>query len=183
MNLFDILGQMVGVLLRFVPRPVNVRHTHKAIKFKWGKVKIIEPGWRWWWPITTEVDLHVVVSQPLGLAPQTLMTSDGQSIVVGGVTLYHVIDLHAYAVENHDADEAMAEVAGSAIRDVVVSKTLAALQESDGRKDINRTLLALAKLELERYGVEVEYFKLTDLSTCRVQNLIGSAVALPILDE
>lgn len=183
MNLFDILGQMVGVLLRFIPRPVIVRATHKAIKFKWGKTHIINPGWRWWWPITTEVDLVVVVSQPLELAPQTLMTADGQSIVVSGVALYHVVDLHAFAVENHDADEAMGELAGSAIRDAVVSKTLAQLQESDGRKDINRVLLALAKNELARYGVEVEYFKLTDLSTCRVQNLVGSAVALPILEE
>lgn len=182
MGLFDILGQLLDVLLRFVPRPVNVRVTHKAVKFKWGKSTIINPGWRWWWPITTEVDLHVVVSQPLELPPQTLMTKDGKSVVVGGVALYHVADVRAYAVENFDADKAMGEVAGSAIRDAVVAKTLAELQESDGRKAINKTLMTLAKAELERYGVVIEYFKLTDLSTCVVQNIVGASIAVPLAD-
>lgn len=180
MGIFDILGQMLNVVLRFIPRPVIVRATHKAVKFKWGRSHIINPGWRWWWPITTEVDLVVVVSQPLKLAPQTLMTRDGKSVVVGGVALYRVKDLHAYAVANFDADEAMGEVAGSAIRDAVVSKTLEELQESDGRKAINKTLMTLAKAELERYGVVIEYFKLTDLSTCRVQNIVGASLAIPI---
>ncbi len=183
MGLFDILGQMVSVLLSFVPRPVIVRATHKAVKFKWGRSKIINPGWRWFWPLTTEIDLIVVVSQPLELPPQTLMTADGKSVVVGGVALYHIEDVHAYAVENFDADEAMGEVAGSAIRDAVVSKTLAELQESDGRKAINKTLMALAKVELERYGVVIEYFKLTDLSTCVVQNIVGASVAIPLAEE
>jgi len=128
------------------------------------------------------MDAIVVVSQPLALNPQTLMTKDGKSVVVGGVALYHIENLHAYAVENFDADEAMGEVAGSAIRDAVVSKTLAELQESDGRKAINKTLMTLARAELERYGVAIEYFKLTDLSTCRVQNIVGSSIAMPIPD-
>lgn len=181
MGLLELLGQVLDALLSFVPRPIIVRATHKAVKFKWGKAKVIEPGWRWWWPLTTEMDTHVVVSQPLDLPPQTLMTKDGKSVVVGGVALYRVKDLYAYAVENHDADEAMIEVAGSAIRDAVVSKDLKELQESDGRKAINKTLESLAHKELARYGVTVDYFKLTDLSVCRVFNHVGGSTA--VLDE
>jgi regulator of protease activity HflC (stomatin/prohibitin superfamily) len=183
MDIFSVLGQLLEVGMRFIPRPMIVRSTHKAVKFKWGRSKIINPGWRWWWPITTEMDTVVVVSQPLELAPQTLMTKDGQSVVVGGVALFRIEDVNAYSVENYDADESMGEVAGSAIRDAVVAKTLAELQESDGRRAINKTLMSLAKQELERYGVVVEYFKLTDLSTCRVQNIVGASVAIPIPDD
>ena len=178
----DQLGTIVDALLAFVPRPEVVRATHKAVKFKWGKARIVEPGWRWWWPLTTEMDTHVVVSQPLELPPQTVMTACGKPVTVGGVALYRVVDLRSYAVENYDADEAMAEVAGSAVRDVVVGKTLEELQEADGRKAANKTLLSTAQRELERYGVEVEYFKLTDLSTTKVISLIGQTQST-VVDE
>jgi len=183
MSFLDVLGQLVDAVLSFIPRPEVVRATHKAVKFKWGKAVIVEPGWRWWWPLTTEMETHVVVSQPLELPPQTLMTKDGQSVVVSGVALYHVDMLRAYAVDNYDSDESMAEVAGSAIRDVVVSKTLAELQEPDGRKAANKTLEAQARQELSRYGVEIEYFKLTDLSVCRVLNLVGGGVNATVVDD
>ena len=182
MSFLDVLGQLVDAFLSLVPRPTTVRATHKAVKFKWGRAVIVDSGWRWWWPLTTEMDEHPVVSQPLELPAQSVMTRDGQSVVVSGVALYHVTDLRSYAVDNYDSDEAMAEVAGSAIRDVVVSKTLQELQEPDGRKAANKTLVAQARQELSRYGVEIEYFKLTDLSVCRVINLVGGSTQAVIED-
>jgi regulator of protease activity HflC (stomatin/prohibitin superfamily) len=183
MGLFELLGQLLDAILSFIPRPMVVRATHKAVKFKRGKAKIIDAGWRWWWPLTTEIETHPVVSQPLDLPPQTLMTKDGQSVVVGGVALFRIVNLMAYAVENYDSDEAMIEVAGSAIRDAVVGKTLEQLQEADGRKAINKTLEAQGQRELSRFGVEVEYFKLTDLSICRVLNIVGGGQAVVVDDD
>lgn len=165
------IGELVRAMASVVPRLVLVRKTEQAVKFIRGSAKVVGPGLHVFWPVTTEVDVVPVVRQVMELAPQTLLTTDAVPVVVGGVVIYAITDLHAYLVENFDASESLSEAAQAGIRNAVVSLSLDDLQEA--RVKLDRKLTRAVGRAVKEFGVEVEAARLTTLAPANVLSLVG----------
>ena len=166
------IGELFSWFGSFVPRWLIVRSTEAGVKFRWGKhVHVLTPGIRWYWPAFTDVETETVVRQTLNLDAQTLMTADDKTVVASGVIVFKITDIIKFLVDNFDADEAIAEVAGSALRKFVISKTVEEIQK--GRADVDNSLTREAQKLLKDFGIEVEYARLVSFSTARVINLVG----------
>ena len=108
---FAWISDFVNLFISFFPHLIIVKKIESGVKFVRGKhVKILKPGLRWYWPLVTEQEVVVVVRQVTNLAPQTLMTKDGKTVIASAVVVYRVSNIEAFLVENHDADEAIGEV-------------------------------------------------------------------------
>ncbi|CAK9074188.1 Band 7 protein CG42540 [Durusdinium trenchii] len=168
MDLFGALGSLLEWMGSLLPRWALVRSTEGAVVFhRKGERVISGPKIVWWLPCVSDMELCEVNRQTVELAPQTLMTKDGKTVIAGGVVVFKVVDVRVFLVDNYDATDALAEVAAFALRDAIVGKTMEEIQETDGRKKIDGRLTSFAQEALGIFGIEVEYMRLTDFSTAR----------------
>lgn len=166
--IFEWFGQ-------FFPRWTLVRATEGAVKFlPGGKVKVYDAQIVWYWPVTTEVETIAVVRQVMDTQPQTLMTKDDVPVYVAGIVIYDITDLHAFAVENYDANHNIDDIAQTAIRKAIVNRTFAQIQEA--RADVDNVLTREAQKALTEFGVNVQACRLTDFSKTRVSNIVGNGL-------
>lgn len=174
MDFMTVLGEIVRYLGEWIPRPRIVRLTDGGIRFWFGRwASVVHPGWRLEWPAVMELEIVPVVRQVTQLAPQTLFTRDSKPVIAGAVIVWSIEDVRKYLVENYEAEDSVTEVAGYAVRDAIVGKTLEQIQETDGRSSIDRALLSAASKALAMFGVKVETMRLTDFAPARVLNLVG----------
>ena len=175
------IGELFAWFADLFPRWLIVRATESGVKFQCGKhVRVLKPGIRWYWPAFTDIETETVVRQTLNLDAQTLMTEDGKTVIASGVIVFHITDIIKFLVENFDADEAIAEVAGSALRKFVISKTVDEIQK--GRAAMDNALTKETQKLLTDFGVEVEYARLVSFSTARVINFVGATPTLTTED-
>ena len=158
----------------WIPRPRIVRITDAGVRFWFGKwARVVYPGWRLDWPAIMDMEVVPVVRQVVQLESQTLFTGDAKTVIAGAVIVFSIEDVHKFLVENFDAEDGIVEVAGHVLRDVIVGKTLDQIQETDGRRSIDKSLVVDASKALALFGVEVETMRLTDFAPARVVNLVG----------
>ena len=167
------IGELVAWLVAWLPHVVLVSKTERAVKFIRGKTCEIGPGLHMYWPITTEVEVHAVVRQVLGLGPQTLTTEDDVSIVVDGILVFSIADLHVFKTENFEAEDSLTDLAQAAIRKAIVSETFAKVQKA--RADVDNRLTREAQKLLRPFGVEVEYMRIVSFAKAFVLNVIGDS--------
>ncbi len=132
----------------------------------------------WWLPCVSDLEIITVVRQVVDLEPQTLMTKDGKPVVAGAVVVYTIEDVSRYLIENHDAERSVAEVAGAALRESIVVRPLAEIQENE-RKKVDNALTRTAGDHLAEFGILVERMRLTDFSTAQIMNYVGVAPFAP----
>ncbi len=165
------IGDLVRWLTSWLPHLVLVRRTERAVKFIRGHTREVGPGLHLWWPITTEVEVRPVVRQVMGLGSQTLTTKDSQPVIVDGLLVFTIGDLHTYLVENWEAEDSLGEVGQAGIRKAVVSEDFEDIQK--GMADVDNRLTREAQKLLERFGVTVELMRLTSFARAHVVNLVG----------
>lgn len=177
--MFEAIGNFVSSFSNLFPRLILVRKTEEGIKFKRGsQVILLGPGLHFYLPLVTEIEILPVVRQTLNLNSQTLMTKDGITVIASGVVVYCIDNIKAYLVENYDAEESIAEVASSAVRDVIVTRSLEEIQLNSRNKTDN-ALTKAASEALEIFGIKVEYLRLTDFAKAKVINIVGAQPMLP----
>lgn len=164
------IGELVYWFASWLPHLVLVRKTERAVKFVRGKTSEIGPGLHIFWPITTEVEVHPVVRQVLGLGAQTLTTQDGHAVVADGILVYSIVDLHAFLVENYDTEDSLGDVGQAGVRKAVVSRTFEKIQEA--RAEVDNLLTREAQKLLAPFGVEVEHLRLVSFAKATVVDLI-----------
>lgn len=165
--------EVIETLGAVIPRLVLVRATERAIFFKRGAHLERGPGLHVYWPVWTEVEIHPVVRQVLPVATQPLTTRDGETVAAGGVLVYNISSLTVFMVENHEAEDNLAEVAEAAVRDVVTGSDFARIQKH--RTQVNAEMCRAGGERLERYGVECEELYLTAFARTTCITLQGDA--------
>jgi len=174
----DWLNDIIQAALSFVPRPVVVRNTHAMLKWKWGKVVVKQPGWRWYWPLTTDYEEIVTAVQPLDLAAQTLMTKDSVEVTCGGVIVFQITDpIKACGEKNYDVNGMVDVIAQAAIVEVITQWPFDMLLPD--MAGIEKDLTKACKARLRRYGVNVHRAALNSFSTAATYNIMGVSLNTP----
>ncbi len=179
MSAFSWLGDIFNWFGKLFPRILLIRKTHGGVAFRLGKyVKGLNPGIYVYWPIITEVVTYPTARQTTHLPTQCLMTSDGHSIVVGGIVRYKISNIVAALGEAWDIDDIITDVSLGAISIVITQKSLQ--QAAQDIKGIGEALTEAVKDELYEFGVEVLGVRLANCSKCLViKNIGGDAAFLP----
>lgn len=171
---FAWLNQIVEAILQFFPRRVIVRSTHGGVKWKWrGDPVELKPGCRWYWPLLTEVEMHVVARQTVNTRTQALVTKDDRQVSAGGVVIYSINDIvQAIGKLNWMPDDTVNDISQAAIVQVITSMTYQEIKEglSGG---VEEALTLRCRKALRQYGIYVHRAALTDFSPCRTVNILG----------
>jgi regulator of protease activity HflC (stomatin/prohibitin superfamily) len=122
------------------------------------------------------MDVVPVVRQVVSLEQQMIQTGEGKTIVVDGVIVYAIEDLYTFCVENHDAEENMAELAQAGVRKAVLSTPFAEINA--GRAKFDNKLTAEAQKSLSGFGVAIESMRLQSCTEGQVHIHAGAAVTI-----
>lgn len=186
MSALGWIGELVAWIVNWLPRLVHVRAGYQAIRYVRSRAEVLEPGLHIYWPITTQVQAYPVARQVLDLPTQTVMVyCDYEEcaipVVVGGVVTYSIADLHAFLVENYDADESLGELARSGVRKSVTDSTVQQINE--GRVKVDKSLRRAVQKAVEGLGVEIESAKLTTFAPTQALSLFGNTPSAIEPDE
>ncbi len=184
---FAWLGQLVSWFSQFIPRFVLLDTTAGAVKFEGfflpskfrrfkGNMRLTPcgPGLHWFWPATTSFQAYPTEYQTDNLPSQTIETSDGKSISVGGMVTYKVPDLMLLLPRTHSAVKMVQVKVLAAIHEVICRMTWDQLTQEQRKGTLNTKLRNAAQKQLTEFGVKIEECMLTDLAKARVFRLIQS---------
>lgn len=174
-GLLSVLGEFVKWIGDFFPHLAIVRSTHGAIKFVRGNPRVtLGPALVVYWPLTTEFMEWPVCTQGVNLREQTLVTADNKTIVAGGMLQYEVADLERLFRSTYTPDHFIKDLALTALHSVLCEMEYAELQREQQRGTLLTKLKNEAQRMVQKYGVRVTLFSLTDLSPCRVMRQVVS---------
>ena len=166
------IGQAAEWFGRFIPRWVILNPSEGAVKFVRGKrVVVLEAGIHWYWPAMTEFLSYPTARQSEKLQAQNMSTADVKTIIVGGMLVSKIDDLGKLLPCLHNAEEAMKDIALTAVHDVCSDMTWEALLAEHRKGTLDTKLRNAAQKQLAEYGVRVVKLMLTDLAPCRVLKL------------
>lgn len=173
--MFDRLFDILYALLDKIIPLVIVKDYHRVALFRFGKFrKVLGPGVHFKIPFFDDPDFYVVATTTLTLPVQSVVTKDGESIVVKGAIKYQVTDVEVFGVKVTDAKDALSDMTCGIIFDTIKSLTWQEAYEGD----INSVITKKAKSEAKRWGVTIEKVTVTDLSKMRSLRLFNETSSL-----
>lgn len=120
-------------------------------------------------PIVDQVITHHIVMTTMTLPAQSLYTQDKQNIVVKGVVKYKIADVKTFLLEVYDANDVISDMTQSIIKNVIMSKSM----NECTIQDIDNMLTKKVRVEVRKWGVDVQQVTLTDLAPIKSYRIIG----------
>lgn len=163
------IGHLAEALGSIVPRVIHCRTTHRGVMFRFGKVRLINPGITWYIPMWSDPVIWPIARQTLNL-PAQVFTSDGKSMMASTAVIYEVSDIHRALVMTYDLEETIRDVAQGAVKRVLLDKSTDQLLKEQDKTD--QEITDAIKSELLQFGILVTKAFITDFSSVRVLRLI-----------
>lgn len=171
--MFDKLIDVLTNFWSYLMPAVIIPNYEQAVLLRNGKFKkVLGPGFHVKLPIFDEVISQHVVVTTLSLAPQSLYTKDQKNIVVKGVVKYKIADVKVFLLEVFDAQDALADMTQSIIKNIIISTPMAECLDPE----IDNMLTKKARVEAKKWGVEIQQVTLTDIAPIRSFRLINDTV-------
>lgn len=171
--MFDKLIDLLAQWWNFLMPAVIIPDYEEAVLLRAGKFKkVLKPGFHVKLPIIDEVVSHHVVVTTLSLSAQSLYTKDKQNVVVKGVVKYKISDVKVFLLEVFDAQDALADMTQSIIKNIIISLPLEACIDPE----IDNTLTKKVRVEAKKWGVDIQQVTLTDIAPIRSFRIINDTV-------
>jgi len=170
--MFDKLIELLSTWWNYITPVVIIPTYEEAVLLRFGHFKkLLHPGLHVKLPILDEVLAHHVVVTTLSLAAQSLYTRDKQNIVVKGVIKYRIADVKIFLLEVFDAQDALADITQSIIKNIVISTTI----DDCIDPEMDNILTKKVRVEARKWGVDVQQVTLTDIAPIRSFRIINDS--------
>ena len=174
----DWIGQIADWLGMFIPRRILLDTRMAAVKWPRGKKAVaLGPGVHFYWPLTTTIDTFPTVFQTDDMPSQTLVTTDGQTVVISAMIGYEIEDIKKVLTSNYSVEKMIQNLGLPAIRRVCCKLTWEELKSRDQKGTLETELRNAVKRVLEERGIRVTEATLTDLAPCRVYRMVQSTMS------
>jgi regulator of protease activity HflC (stomatin/prohibitin superfamily) len=171
--MFDRLIDVITEWWAYIMPAIIIPNYEQAVLLRNGKfIKVLGPGFHVKLPIFDEVISHHVVVTTLSLSAQSLYTQDKQNIVVKGVIKYKISDVKIFLLEVFDAQDALADMAQSIIKNIIITTPLEACLDLE----LDNLLTKKVRVEARKWGVDVQQVTLTDIAPIRSYRIINDSV-------
>jgi regulator of protease activity HflC (stomatin/prohibitin superfamily) len=171
--MFDKLIDLLINWFSYITPAVIIPNYEQAVLLRFGHFKkVLSPGFHVKLPIFDEVISQHVVVTTLSLAAQSLYTKDKQNIVVKGVIKYKIADVKIFLLEVFDAQDALADMTQSIIKNIIISSPL----EQCIDPEMDNVLTKKVRVEARKWGVDIQQVTLTDIAPIRSFRIINDSI-------
>ena len=152
-----------------------VKEYSKGVKLRFGRFQgILEPGFHWIWPLVDDVEHCVHVTTTMDLPAQSVLTSDGESIVIKCVVKYSITDVEKFYCKVTDAVGALRDISMGSVYDVVKTMDWDTIRQAD----LPSLMTKEVRKQAFRWGITVESVTVSDLAKMKSIRLIGGSLPL-----
>ena len=145
-----------------------VKHYEGAVVLRAGKFHRFRlAGMYWKIPLLEHIDSHFIKDDTILFPTQTLTTLDSKTVTVSGMVLYRVDDIVLFLTELNEPKQAISDVGISVIANHIISNDLKYASGEDIIQKIGEDLSE----ECKRWGITIEYFRFTGVTSSRSINL------------
>lgn len=168
MDLWTLLADFIKTwILDLIPRPLIVRFTHGGVRFVKGKkIRRLDPGFYFYWPFVTEVELYPTARQTTKLATQCFQDSNGFPVVIRSIIVYEVSDVVKALTTVPAIDEAVEDISLATIKNFIMGKSIKEI--SDMYKKLDSELTVVCRKKLAPFGIRIVNVFLSDCTPARV---------------
>ena len=145
-----------------------IREYEEGVLLRFGKFKkALQPGVHFKLSFLEEIITHYAKDDTILLPSQSLTTKDNKTVTVTGVVLYKIDDIEAFLTLVNTPQQAISDSCMGIIAENII--------QSDYEDTVNIKIMNKISIQTRRdckkWGVYIEYVKLTSLSLSRTINL------------
>lgn len=147
-----------------------VKEYSKGVKLRFGRFQgILEPGFHWIWPLVDDVEHCVHVMTTMSIPAQSVVTSDGDPLVIKVAVKYEISNVRRFYTEVTDAIGALGDITMGAVFEQCRSATWDELRSSD----ISEIITKEVRKQAFRWGITVDKVTVTDMSPMKSIRIVG----------
>lgn len=170
------LNKIFEYLGHFIPRLYLVTWVNRGVRYRRNKPPVlVQPGVRWYWPLTTEVKIINITLQAQEFNPTVYTTRDGKSFSLGFTLMFNVNDPVMADSSTDNYAQTIGELAESILSPVVASHTFSELLEmiakSPRQGSLDAILSRKSRILMKKFGVNVSYCRVNTFSPTHVLDL------------
>lgn len=172
--MFDKLVELLSTWIKEILPLTIIPSYEEGVMLRAGKYcKTLKPGVHLKIPFFDEILTQHTVMTTLSLPAQSLYTADNQNVVAKGVVKYKIADVKTFLLEVYDAKDAISDMTQSIIKNIITSKTMKECLQDE----IDNVLTKKSRVEIRKWGVDVQQVTLTDIAPIRSFRIINDTTA------
>lgn len=158
----ELLFFLMPILFLLIISVKQINQYERGVKFSFGKyVGIMEPGWRFVWPIIQGYQRVDTRTKAVDVPDQEAITKDNISARINAVIYYRIADVSRAVLEVEDYYYAVSQLAQTTMRNVVGETTLDELLSK--RNEVASKIERIIDKATDAWGVKVESVELKDV--------------------
>lgn len=174
--MFDKLIDILSIIWKDIWIFCIVRENEEGIRLRYGKLnKTVLPGIVFKIPFIDEVIIKYTKDDTILLPSQKLTTKDGKTITITGMVLYKVDNITEYILAVNLPQQSISDVAMGALTETIIERTYAEVLESIEK--LGNEVSKRVRRECKKWGVVIEYVKITDITVSKSLNLFKNSEA------
>ena len=171
--MFDKLIEFLISIIDHINPIVIVKEYEEAVLLRFGRFKrVLTKGLHFKYPFFDMFVSQHTMWTTLTLPAQSLVTNDGQDIVIKSMVKFRVNDVKIFCLELYDSTDAVSDISQGIIKGIVMEKDWSLCISND----LDTLLTRKIKSAVKKYGVEVEQVTLTDIAKIKTIRLINENI-------
>lgn len=152
----------------------TIQQYELGVKLTFGKFnKVLEPGLHFKWSVCEQILTHNSKDDTILLPSQKLTTKDEKTVTVRGMIIYKIDNIREFLLNCNNAQQVISDVAIGIIAENIIQSNY---EETVNIKIMNE-ISKQVRRDCKKWGVHIEYVKLTDLSLSRSFNIFKETEA------
>ncbi len=172
-----MLDRLIDFILNLINEffPIQIISQYEqGVRLRFGKlVGKCDPGLHFKIPFADQIMTHYAKDDTILLPSQKLTTKDGKTVSVRGVALYHIDDIEVFLLSVNNAQQAISDIAMGLVAENIIQSNY---EDTISTKIMNE-ISKQVRRDCKKWGVYIEYVKLTDLSLSKSVNIFKEEAA------
>lgn len=158
---------LIDYLLSIIKFWVVVQPWERGIRVRFGKnQKLLKGGVHFRVPFLDTVYIQCVRLRVISLPMQSLTSKDAKTVTLNGCVGYEITDIEKLYNNMLFPEQTISNIVMGAISDYIYTNDIITTSPSKIEAAV------MSKLEIDSYGLQVNYFKLTSFAVVRTYRLI-----------
>ena len=173
--MFDKLIEFLLNIIEDIMPVFFVKQYNNGILLRMGKfVRVVKPGVVFKIPFLDKVEITTIVTTTLSVPTQSVITKDKKQLVVKSVVKYKISDVELFMLNVYDSTDAISDITQAIIKEQISLRTF----EECTDNDFDNTVTKKLRVEMKKWGIEVDRVTLTDIGQIKSLRLFNEGALI-----
>lgn len=173
--MFDKLIEFLLNIIEDIMPVFFVKQYNNGILLRMGKfVRVVKPGVVFKIPFLDKIEVVTIVTTTLSVPTQSVITKDKKQLVVKSVVKYKISDVELFMLNVYDSTDAISDITQAIVKEQISLRTF----EECTDNDFDNTVTKKLRVEMKKWGIEVDRVTLTDIGQIKSLRLFNEGALI-----